>query len=49
MVEPKASNFTPRILPYKKFAYQEGKENDTKFICKNGIVTVSRDFLVGRF
>jgi len=43
MDEAKAANFTPRILSYKKVAYQEGKENDTKFICKNGIVTVSRD------
>jgi len=40
MVKPKAANFTPRILSYKKFAYQEGNENDTKFLCKNGIVTV---------
>ena len=43
MSEPKAPNFTPRILSYRKFAYQEGNENDTHFLCKNGTVTVSRD------
>ena len=42
MDEPNASNFTHRILCYKKFAYEKGNENDTKFMCKNGIVTVSR-------
>ena len=41
MGEPTTSNFTRRIPAYKKAAYQDGTENDTKFICKNGIVTVS--------
>ena len=51
MGEEKSTNFTPRILSYKKFAYREGNENDTKFMCQNGIVKVSRKvrFFVGYF
>ena len=31
--------FTSGVLPYKKFAYQEGHENDVKLVCANGVVT----------
>jgi len=32
-------NFSYGVLPYKKFQYQEGKENDCKLLCADGIVT----------
>ena len=31
-------NFPLRVLQYKKLQYQEGNENDCKFLCKDGVV-----------
>ena len=31
-------NFPFRVLPYKKLQYQEGNENDCKFLCSDGVV-----------
>ena len=42
MGEQRESNFSPRILSPKKFRSQESYEDETKFICSNGIVMVSR-------
>ena len=33
-------NFTPRVLSHIKFRYQEGTEDDVKFLCSNGTLTV---------
>ena len=38
-------NFTAGVQPYKKYRYQEGKENDCQFLCGNGTVDVSQVFL----
>ena len=32
-------NFSSQVLKFKKFLYQEGKEDDCKFVCSDGIVT----------
>jgi len=31
-------NFPVRVFGYKKHRYQEGHENDCKFICKDGVI-----------
>ena len=31
-------NFSLRVVQYKKHQYQEGNENDCKFLCKDGVV-----------
>ena len=31
-------NFPLRVLKYKKLQYQEGNENDCKFLCSDGVV-----------
>ena len=42
------SNFPARVLSHKKLRYQEGTEDDVKFMCSNGDVTVSIDtFILG--
>ena len=31
-------NFSSRVLKFKKLLYQEGKEDDCRFLCSDGIV-----------
>jgi len=31
--------FSYEVQPYKKFQYQEGKENDCIFLCSDGTVS----------
>mgnify|MGYP006944998324 CR=1 FL=1 len=43
------SNFTSQVRPYKKLRYQEGNEDDVKFMCSNGVVKVSTSNSLAKF
>jgi len=40
------SKFPPQVLSHKKFPYQEGKEDDVKFMCSNGTVKLFVQYTV---